>query len=83
MGIYINPPELVKQQGRRVVGDNYEAIVKQLEPGEALAAYVDRGPFKQAPVLPDAYEFEEFHIQYRRGQVLRCDFYAVPEALAE
>jgi hypothetical protein len=82
MGQYINPPAQVKS-GRRLFGDNYALVAGQLQPNERLVAFVDRGMFKQAPVLPDECEFNEFYGQYRQGHVLSCDFYAIPVEVTE
>ena len=76
MGIYLNPPEMVKN-GRRINFGSFAQMESKLLPGEVLVGLYDRLIFKLAPYIPDARELEEFESQYRRGDLVTHDFFAV------
>ena len=85
MGKYLNPVSAVVESQERLVGsglseeklqwEHYRALAR----GKHLVAVCDRGIFKQAPVVDDFREYQEFHEQYKRGILLTFDVYAVTE----
>jgi hypothetical protein len=83
MGKYFNPPndESLVKAGRKLDYDsrNYSNLKALLKEGENLVGLFDRGINKVAPFLPDESEYEEFMKQYRSGQFIDVDFYAVIE----
>ena len=76
MGIYLNPPEDAKK-GRPIRAGSFAEMNLQLRSGEVLVGLYDRLMFKLAPYIPDAKELEEFESQYRRGEMISHDFFAV------
>ena len=87
MGKYFNPPndESLVKAGRKLDYDsrNYSNLKALLKEGEILVGLFDRGINKVAPFLPDKSEYEEFMKQYRSGQFIDVDFYAVIEKTNE
>jgi len=87
MGKYFNPPndESLVKAGRKLDYDsrNYSNLKDLLKEGETLVGLFDRGINKVAPFLPDESEYEEFMKQYRSGQFIDVDFYAVIEKTNE
>ena len=85
MGKYFNPAskEALMAAGRKLEGasnENFESYKKLLKNDEVLVGLFDRLIFKVAPVIPDADEYEEFMKQYRVGQFISYDFFAVPSS---
>lgn len=82
---YYNPPAKVAEIGRRLTGrSDFYALQRQLFPGEYLFALGDRLVFKLAPCVTTPADFDDFYVQYRNGNLVSLDFYAVPaSALAE
>jgi hypothetical protein len=84
MGKYFNPAtkEALMASGRKLDPmyniKDYDSYKKLLKDDEVLVGLFDRAIFKVAPVIPDADEYEEFMKQYRAGQFISFDFFAVP-----
>jgi hypothetical protein len=79
MGTYFNPPKELPKVARRLFGNNYENLTKELKDGEHLFGYFDRGIFQNAVNLFSGDEFEEFHKQVRAGQIALLGYYAMPD----
>lgn len=63
MGAYYNPPDRVRQAGRAItVEGSFPVLAAQLKEDEVLFGLYQRldRPWKNAPHLFDAQEFEEF-----------------------
>lgn len=78
MGIYLEPPEAARN-GRRIATGSFVSMNAQLMSGEVLVGLHDRLLYKLAPYIPDAAELEEFEKQYRSGNLVSHEFYAVPK----
>jgi hypothetical protein len=82
MGKYFNPAnkEALDAAGRNLIKqDSFADYKKLLQAGEVLVGLFDRGIFKNAPVLPDEAEYEEFMKQVRSGTLKWLGFFAVLE----
>lgn len=84
MGYYLNPASeetILKNGGRKLIGNDYESLTAQLKDEEVIAGFYDRGLFKQIPALYSNNEFEEFESQYRKFIINRLGFYAIPASV--
>jgi len=84
---YFNPPQNIVNVGRRLEGLSFPELVAQLEPGERLIGYYDRGPFQNAVDLTaygrdNDFLFWEFENQVGMSAV-RLGFYALEEKYLE
>lgn len=77
MGHYLNPPAKVLEVGKRA------SLTDAVPAGHVLVGHYDRGFFKQAAILYDASEVEEFEAQHRSGAIKALGYYHVPFAAAQ
>ena len=79
MGIYFNPPKELPSVARKLIGQNYAELMRELKADEHLFGHFDRGIFQNAANLFSAAEFEEFHGQVREGRIILLGYYALPD----
>lgn len=67
MGAYFNPADKIDTIGRKLVGSNYQSLVKQLHSDEVLFGHFQWvGRFHHSPHLFNAAEFAEFESEPMR-----------------
>jgi len=75
MGTYFNPPDKLRDVARKIEGNNYDELVKQLDSDEELFGHYQRPMFQNAVHLYSQAEFS--HFQQQTGIVL-LGYYAMP-----
>ena len=80
MGRYFNPATELPKVARPLTGQDYNALLGQLKQDEVLIGLFDRLIFKLAPHLYSRDEFDAFDAEYRSGNIVGRDFYALPRA---
>lgn len=81
MSKYYNPASDLEEGrvGRPLVGTDYTGGLRQMREGEHLYALCDRLIFKQAVCVDKRADYDEFYSQYRQGNLMSFQLYALKE----
>lgn len=83
MGVYLNPPDVLKEIGRQLPAGSFKEMTKMLGHDEALFGLYNRGFFKNATQLYCESEMSEMTKQVSEGIVIHEGFFAVKKDTAK
>ena len=83
MGVYINPPDVLKEVGRQLQAGDFKLLASQLNSDEVLFGLYDRGFFKNATQLYPEREMAEMTNQVVDGIIIHEGFFAVKTHIAK
>ena len=83
MGVYINPPDALKEIGRQLPAKTFTEMAGMLKPDEVLFGLYDRGIFKNAIQLYCENEMHEMTKQVLDGIIIHEGFFAVKKDTAK